>query len=95
MFVAIINFPPVKAGREKEFREWFEWSNNEMSKFKGFLRRRLLKPVKGGNYVAVIEHESHDTFMAVQTSPFHAEAAKRVLPLLDGHPNPVFYEAII
>ena len=95
MFVVIINFPPIKAGKDKEFREWFEWSNNELSKFKGFINRRLLKPLKEGNYAAIIEHESYDTFMAVQKTPFHDEAGKKVAPLLDGSPNPVFYEVLI
>ncbi len=29
MFVNIIHFPPVKAGKDAEFREWFAWSNQE------------------------------------------------------------------
>ena len=95
MFVVIINFPPIKAGKDKEFRDWFEWSNKEFSKYKGFVNRRLLKPLKEGNYAAIVEHESYDTFMTMHTSPFHDEAGKRVTPLLDGHPNPVFYEVII
>lgn len=59
------------------------------------MNRRLLSPLKGGNYASIIEHESYDTFMAVQKSPFHDEAGKRAAPLLDGNPNPVFYEVII
>jgi len=94
MFVVIINFPPIKAGKDKEFRDWFEWSNKEFSKYKGFVNRRLLKPLKDGNYAAIVEHESHDTFMAMHTSPFHDEARERVTLLFDGHPNPVFYEVV-
>ena len=57
MFVVIINFPPIKAGKDVEFQEWFSWSNKEFAKHKGFINRRLLKPLKGGSYAAVIEHE--------------------------------------
>jgi len=95
MFVVIINFPPIKAGKDAEFRDWFTWSNKEFAKHKGFIRRRLLKPVKGGNYAAVVEHESDKTFMAMHTSPVHDEAGKRVGALLDGHPTPQFYEVIV
>jgi heme-degrading monooxygenase HmoA len=95
MFVVIINFPPLQAGKDAEFQEWFSWSNKEFAKFKGFINRRLLKPWKGGSYVAVVEHESYETFMAMHNSPFHDEAGKRVGPLLDGHPTPQFYEVII
>ena len=95
MFVIIINFPPIKAGKDVEFREWFAWSNQEFAKHEGFIRRRLLKPLEGGTYAAVVEHESRETFMAMHTSPFHDEAGRRVVPLLDGHPTPQFYEVIV
>jgi heme-degrading monooxygenase HmoA len=95
MFVVIINFPPIKKGKDAEFREWFVWSNKEFAKNKGFISRRLLKPVKGGNYAAVVEHESRKTFMAMHNSPGHDDAGKRVEPLFDGNPTPTFYEVIV
>ncbi|HOD35566.1 MAG TPA: antibiotic biosynthesis monooxygenase [Syntrophales bacterium] len=95
MFVVIINFPPIKAGKDAEFKEWFAWSNKEFAKHKGFIKRRLLKPLKEGNYAAVVEHDSRETFMAMHTSPIHDEAGKRVAPLFDGRPTPQFYEVIV
>jgi len=95
MFVVIINFPPIKAGKDAEFQEWFKWSNKEFAKQKGLINRRLLKPIKGGNYAAVVEHESNETFMSMHKSPVHDEAGKRVGALLDGHPTPQFYEVIV
>jgi heme-degrading monooxygenase HmoA len=95
MFAVIINFPPIKEGKDAEFREWFAWTNKEFANYKGFIGRRLLKPVKGGNYAAIVEHESQETFMAMQDGPAHAEAGKRVGPLLNGSPTPQFYEVII
>ncbi|HNY69931.1 MAG: antibiotic biosynthesis monooxygenase [Syntrophorhabdus sp.] len=95
MFIAIINFPPIKDGKDAEFREWFSWSNTEFAKHEGFISRRLLKPLKGGNYAAIVEHKSQETFMAMHTSPAHDEAGKRVQPLFNGNPTPTFYEAIV
>ncbi len=95
MFVVIINFPPVKEGKDDEFLEWFAWTNRKFGSYKGFRGRRLLKPVKGGNYAAIVEHESHETFMAMNESPAHAEAARRLASLLDGSPTPQFYEIVI
>jgi heme-degrading monooxygenase HmoA len=95
MFVVIGNFPPIKVGRDDEFREWFSWSNKEFAKHKGFINRRLLKSLKDGSYAAVVEYESHETFMAMHNSPVHDEASKRVGLLLDGHPTPQFYEVIV
>jgi len=95
MFMVIIDFPPIKAGQDAAFQEWFAWSNKEFSKHKGFIGRRLLKPFREGNYTAVIEHESYETFMAMHTSPIHDEAGKRVASLLDGHPTPRLYEVAV
>ncbi len=95
MFVVFINFPPIKAGKEEEFKEWFAKSNKEFSKFKGFISRRLLQPMEGGNYAAVVEHESQETFLTMHKSPEHGEAGKQVWPLFDGSPTPHFYQVIV
>lgn len=94
MFVVIVHFPPIKEGKDAEFREWFAWSNSEFAKNKGYISRRLLKPLQGNTYAAIVEHESRDTFMAMHNSPGHDEAGKRVESLLDGNPTPTFYEVI-
>ena len=95
MFIVIINFPAIKEGKDTEFREWFEWSNTEFVKHKGFIKRLLLKPAQsGGNFVAIVEHESRETFMAMHTSPAHEEVGRRVASLSDGHPVPLFYEVV-
>jgi heme-degrading monooxygenase HmoA len=94
MFVNIIRFPPIKAGKDDVFRGWFAWSNEEYAKHPGFISRKLLRPREGGNYVAVVEHESYETFIAMHTSPTQAEANKAVKPLLDGEPVPEFYEVV-
>ncbi|MEN6487601.1 MAG: antibiotic biosynthesis monooxygenase [Smithella sp.] len=95
MFMAMVEFPAIKEGRVAAFLEWFAWSNEELAGLKGFVRRRLLKTPEGGNYVAVIEFESQESFMAMRANPIHDEASRRVEPLLDGHPNPRFFEVVI
>ena len=95
MFVNIIYFPPIKEGKDAEFRQWFAWSNEVYARHKGFISRKLLLPRQGGNYAALVEHESYDTFMAMHTSPTQAEANQRVKPLLEGSPTPEFYEVVL
>jgi len=95
MFVVVISFPPIKAGKDAEFREWFASSNEQFSTFKGFIRRRLLKPLKGGNYAAIVEFENKEAFDAMHASPAHDKAGEAVRPLFDGLPTPSFYEALI
>jgi heme-degrading monooxygenase HmoA len=95
MFVVIINFPPIKAGKDAEFLEWFAGTNKTFANCKGFIGRRLLKPLKDGSYAAIVEHETQETFMDMHNSAAHAEAAKRVGPLFDGNPSPQFFEVIV
>ena len=94
MFVVLISFPPIKVGKDAEFREWFAWSNEQFSNHKGFIRRRLLKPLEAGNYAAIVEFENQEAFKATQRSPAHVAAGERVRPLFDGNPAPQFYEVI-
>jgi len=95
MFVVVISFPPIKAGKDVEFREWFALTNKEFADFKGFIRRRLLKPFGEGHYAAIVEFESQDAFKAMHSSPAHDKAGERVKPLFDGNPTPHFYEVLI
>jgi heme-degrading monooxygenase HmoA len=96
MFVNIVEFPPIKNGKDDEFKKWFAWSNTMYEKFDGFISRRLLKPTRGKkNYAAIVEHESEGTFMAMHTSEERQKAWEKVEPLLDGSPTPAFYDVII
>ena len=47
MFVNIVRFPPVQAGKDAAFREWFAWSNAQYALQPGFVRRRLLVSTNG------------------------------------------------
>jgi len=95
MFVVVIAFPPIKEGKDAEFREWFASTNEQFSTFKGFIKRRLLKPLKEGNYAAIVEFEDQAAFQATHNSPAHDKAGERVRPLFDGSPTPRFYEVVI
>jgi len=95
MFIVISHLPPIKEGKEAEFLEWFAATGRSLAGSSGLIGWRLLKPVSGGCYTALIEHESRDTFLSMKDSDAHAEAAKRLLPLLDGPPSPQLYEVIV
>jgi heme-degrading monooxygenase HmoA len=95
MFVVVISFPPIKSGKDAEFREWFASSNEKFSPFKGFIRRRLLKPLGEGNYAAIVEFESQEAFKAMHESAVHDVAGESVRPLFDCSPTPNFYEVVI
>jgi len=94
MLVNIVFFPPIKPGKEEEFKQWFVWSNEEFIKQEGFVRRKLLVPRGGGNYVSVVEFTNAEALQAIQKSPIHAEAQQKVLPLLDGELKLQMYETV-
>ncbi len=95
MFVNIATFPPIKEGKDAEFRQWFAWSNEQLARHKGFISRKLLLPRAGGSYVAIVEHESYETFMAMHASPGHRDVHARGAPLFDGSPSHVSYDVIV
>lgn len=95
MFVNIIQFPPIKTGKDDEFRQWFIDSNAEYAKHKGFISRRLLKSRQSGKYVGLVEHETYETFMTMHKSPTQAELRKRSLDLFDGDPTPDFLDMVL
>ncbi|TKB24649.1 antibiotic biosynthesis monooxygenase [Desulfopila sp. IMCC35006] len=95
MFVVIISFPPIKAGKDEEFKKWFASSNEQFKPFKGFIGRRLLKPEGEGSYAAIVEFESRDAFQAMHSSSVHDMEGEQVMPLFDGKPIPRFYEVAI
>jgi heme-degrading monooxygenase HmoA len=94
MFVVIISFPPIRAGKESDFLHWFKSSNEAFSGFRGFIRRRLLEPEKGGTYAAIVEFETQAAFEEMHGSPLHDVFGEKVTPLFDGKPSPAFYKVI-
>lgn len=75
----LIHFPPLKAGKDEEFREWFRHSSEIFSAHQGFISRRLLKTSEGaGQYAAVVEHESKETFLAMHLSDERQMLFKKV-----------------
>lgn len=95
-FVNLIKFPAVKPGKEKEFREWFGRSSELFAKHPGFISRTLLKSTEGTEqYAAVVEHESKETFMAMHLSDERQRLFKKVEALIDGMPEPDFYEVTV
>lgn len=94
-FVNLIKFPTLKPGKEKEFRDWFGRSSELFAKHQGFISRTLLKSTeRTERYAAVVEHESKGTFMAMHLSDDRQALFNKVKTLMDGMPEPDFYEVL-
>jgi heme-degrading monooxygenase HmoA len=94
MFIVIISFPPIKEGKDADFQKWFASSNQTFANFPGFLSRKLLKPLEGGTYAAIVEFENQTAFQVMHSSALHEKASEQVRPMLDGKPTPTFYEVV-
>ncbi|MDD2558963.1 MAG: antibiotic biosynthesis monooxygenase family protein [Desulfuromonadaceae bacterium] len=94
MFIVVIAFPAIKAGRDADFRKWFASSGETFSGYPGFINRRLLQPVDGGNYAAIVEFKDQAAFKAMHGSAAHDEAGAQVMPLFEGKPTPTFYQVV-
>ncbi len=93
MFINFVEFPPIKEGKEQDFKDWFKESNTIFSTFDGFVSRRLLVSAKG-SYAGLVEHQSKETFMKMHTSTEQAELHAKAAPMFDGEPKPGFFEVV-
>ncbi|MDY0212868.1 MAG: antibiotic biosynthesis monooxygenase family protein [Desulfuromonadaceae bacterium] len=94
MFIVVIAFPAIKAGKDADFRKWFDSSGKTFSGYPGFISRRLLEPVSSENYAAIVEFTDQAAFKAMHGSPAHDDAGEEVKPLFDGKPTPTFYQVV-
>lgn len=61
MHIAITRFPTVPAERDKDFRDWFARSNEQLHAVVGLRGRRLMR-APDGSYTAMVEHDSAGSF---------------------------------
>lgn len=89
MFIVIAD---VKIIPEKivDFKSWFSESNQVVSKFDGFVSRRLLE-AKDGHHRILVEFENLEKFNQMYQSNEHAQLHSKAVTFMDGMPSPKFY----
>lgn len=93
MYVAIVEFPAIPAPRDDEFRAWFDWSNQALADADGLCDRRLLRS-DDGRYLAIVEHDTSDTFAAMHQSQVASQVRDRLQTVLSGAPQARTYELV-
>lgn len=83
----------IKKGSESEFRNWITESNDELSKFDGFVRRRLLES-RNGKFVILVEFETKENFETMHKTQEHFRIQSKGHSYLEGPPKPTFYEVV-
>ena len=69
MFVAIVDVS-LKEEKIPEFKTWITETNNVLSKFDGFVSRRLLEGEDGSKLI-MVEFENIELFRKMHQSPEH------------------------
>ena len=93
MMIVIGKFPTVYHGQEQKFIKWFDWSNQLLRAIPGLNSRKLAKD-RNGNYIAIVEFDSFDTFKAMHSSDKHKQIHERTSSLFSGIPKPEFFDLV-
>lgn len=93
MFIALVRFPDIPLDRDAEFQRWFAWSNRELTGSVGLHGRRLLRTV-GGDYAALVEHQSEASFAAMHSAPVVAEIQARLHDIAPESPRATHFEVV-
>ena len=92
MFVVMAEIH-IKKGSENEFKNWIKESNAELSKFDGFVRRRLLE-THNGIHIILVEFETKEKFETMHKTPEHLRIQSKGHSFLDGLPRPTFFQVV-
>ena len=83
----------IKKGSENEFKNWVQESNKELSKFDGFVRRRLLES-PNGKYIILVEFETKEKFETMHKTQEHLRIQSKGHSYMDVPPKPTFYNVV-
>ncbi len=83
----------IKKGSENEFKDWIKESNAELSKFDGFVRRRLLE-THNGKHIILVEFETKEKFETMHKTQEHFRIQSKGHSFMEGLPKPTFYEVV-
>lgn len=93
MFIALVRFPDVPTDRDGDFRDWFDWSNQQLAATSGLRGRRLLHAA-GVGYSALVEHESAASFSAMHDTPVAADIQARLSTIVSGAPKATTFDVV-
>ena len=92
MIIAIVDITP-KEERMAEFKSWISDSNKVLSKFDGFVSRRLLEGEDGSKRI-VVEFENMEQFRKMHQSPEHTKFHSELGSFMQKPPERQFFHII-
>ncbi len=92
MFVVIADVS-IKPESISDFKKWFSDANKIISKFDGFVSRRLLE-TQDGKHRIVVEFENLEKFSQMHKSKEHDQVHSQAIQYMDRMPSPKFYNVV-
>ena len=93
MFIVVSDIK-IKPGAVEDFKKWFSEANHVVSKFDGFISRRLLE-TKDGQHRVLVEFESLEKFGKMHQSPEHEQLHAKASSFMESPPMPKFYNVVV
>ncbi|MDH3278116.1 MAG: antibiotic biosynthesis monooxygenase [Nitrosopumilus sp.] len=93
MFIVISDIK-IKPDLVADFKKWFSEANQVVSKFDGFVSRRLLE-TKEGHHRVLVEFESLEKFGKMHQSSEHEQLHSKAASFMDSPPSPKFYNVVV
>lgn len=91
-FIAISEIE-LKKESMPEFKKWFSDSNNVVSKFDGFMSRRLLESPDGRHRIMVVFRDK-ESFVRMHQTREHSEIHAQAVRFMTRPPMPTFYSVV-
>tara|TARA_B100000686_G_C16389223_1_gene761565 strand:- start:426 stop:710 length:285 start_codon:yes stop_codon:yes gene_type:complete len=92
MFVAMVDIV-LKDEKKDDFKTWITESNQILSKFDGFISRRLLEGEDGANRI-LVEFENIELFKKMHQSPEHGQFASQLGEFMAAPPKRNFFQVL-
>ncbi len=92
MVIAMLDMN-VKPGRLDDFKAWVAESNEVISRFDGFVSRRLLA-APDGSLRMMVEFETEEQFRAMRQSAEHKSVHRQSEEFRDPPSRPVLYSVV-
>lgn len=89
----VISDIELKKESMQEFKKWFVESNKVISKFDGFIARRLLESQDGKHRVMVV-FTDRDSFARMHQTQEHAAVHAQAVTFMARPPMPAFYSVV-
>lgn len=92
MFVVISDIK-IKPESVDDFKKWFTESNKTVSKFDGFVNRRLLE-TNDGKHRVIVEFENLEKFGKMHQSSEHEKLHSVATTYMEKLPEPKFFTVV-